>query len=146
MRPLLGALAILLLAPALAEAGVFKGWTSQDLRARVETTARGLPIRFDIEWHRRCSDGGRIETSTAFLSPFDERSRTAVRDVGSYSFRLRDSRGGYVRVRVKRTNLVARRVARRRWEGTFGARAVVRKNGRVIARCRTGTITWRASR
>ena len=132
--------------PVLADAALFKGWTSQDLRAKVETNARGLPTRFDIEWHKRCSDGGRLETSTAFLSPFDERTRTFVRDVGSYSFRVRDSAGGYVRVRMRRTNLVARRVARGRWEGTFGGRAVVRKNGRVIARCRTGTIEWRASR
>ena len=137
-------LCLTLLTAPVADAAIFKGRTSQDRRAKVETNDRGFPVFLAFYWHARCSDGGRLVLPTGFQTPFDERTKTFVRDAGSYSTRVRKGERVY-RVRVK-AHVRARRVTRRRWRGTFGASAVVRRDGRFVARCETGAITWRASR
>ena len=146
MKPLLIALTLLLIGGAVAEAAVFKGRTSQDRRAKVETNDRGFPVFVAFFWRARCADGDPpLFMSTGFKTPFDERTKTLVRDAGPYWTRVRDDQGRTYRVRV-RAHVEARRETRRRWTGTFGASAVIRRDGRVVGRCRTGTITWRASR
>ena len=138
--------ALLLTTAAAADAAIFKGRTSQDRQALVETNDRRFPVRFFFRWRADC-DSGTLTFTTGVHPPFKERTRDFVRDEGSYTGYVRDKDSGRrYRVRVRRVHMRARRVAPRRWEGAFGASAVVSRDGRVVARCQTGTITWRASR
>jgi hypothetical protein len=139
MKTLVLALTVLLVGAAVAEAGLFKGRTSQNRSAELQTNDRRLPVRVQIAWRASCSRGIFRETTT-FLRPYDLRTTKEIRDAGSYT--LRD---GNLRYRI-RTHVRGRRVAPRRWRGTFGATAVVRRDGRVIDRCPSGTVNWRASR
>jgi hypothetical protein len=140
MKPLFLALSFLLVAAGVAEAvTVFSGRTSQDRSAELRTNDRRLPVQVELVWRAPCNRGVFRET-TSFRPPFDSRSATEVRDSGAYTMR-----DGDLRIRV-RGHVRGRRVAPRRWRGTFGATAVVRRDGRVIDRCPSGTITWRASR
>ena len=145
MKTLVVCLTALLATTAVADAAVFKGRTSQDRRAKVETDDRGFPTFVAVFWQARCSKGSPLALPTGFRTPFDSRTKTSVRDAGSYTTRVRDDAGRSYRVRV-RGHLEAQRATRRRWTGTFGASAVIRRNGNVVARCKTGSITWRASR
>ena len=145
MKALLSCLLMLAVSAPVADAAVFKGRTSQDRRAKVETNDRGFPVFVALYWRARCGDGEPLILPTGFRTPFDERTKTLVRDAGSYGTRVRDDRGRIYRVRL-RVHVEARRETRRRWTGSFGASAVIRRDGRVVTRCKTGTITWRASR
>ena len=139
MKAAVLALTVVLVGAPAAEAGVFKGRTSQNRSTELRTNDRRLPVYLRIAWRASCSRGTFGE-STTFLRPYALRSATEIRDAGSYT--LRD---GNLRYRI-RTHVRGRRVAPRRWKGTFGATAVVRRDGRVIDRCPSGTVTWRASR
>src|SRR5688572_1139180 len=78
----------------VADAAVFKGRTSQDRRAKVETNARGFPVFFRFVWSARCSPGDPpLVLATAYRTPFDARTKTTVRDGGSYTTRVRDDQG-----------------------------------------------------
>ena len=134
-----------LVAAPVVEAALFKGRTSQDRRAKVETNDRGFPVFVAVFWEAaRCSDGKPLVLPTGFSPPFDERTRDFVRDAGEYTTRIRHE-GRRYRVRVS-AHIRARRAAPRRWRGTFGATAVITRDGRFVARCRSGAVTWRASR
>jgi hypothetical protein len=140
MKRLLLALSFLLVAAAVAHAAtLFSGRTSQGRVAELRTNQKRLPIALEIHWRASCSRGAFREITT-FYPPYDARSATAIRDAGSYV--LRD---GDMRIRV-RVHVRGRRTAPRRWRGTFGGTAVVRRDGRAIDRCPSGTITWRTSR
>jgi hypothetical protein len=139
MKTTVLALTLLLVGAPAADAALFKGRTSQNRSAELRTNDRRLPVHVRIAWRASCSRGTFRET-TSFLPPYDVRSAKEVRDSGSYT--LRD---GDLRYRI-RTHVRATRVAPRRWRGTFGATAVVRRDGRVVDRCPSGTVTWRASR
>jgi hypothetical protein len=139
MKPVLLALSFVLVAAGVAEAALFSGRTSQDRRAELRTNDKRLPTAVEIRWRASCTRGSFGEITT-FYPPYDARSATEIRDAGSYTLRDGDLR---IRVRVR---VRGRRVAPRRWRGTFGGTAVVRRDGREIDRCPSGTITWRASR
>lgn len=146
MRPLLTCFLVLALSAPVADAAVFKGRTSQDRRAKVETNDRGFPVSLSFVWRARCSEGDPpLVLATEYRTPFDERTKTAVRDGGSYTTRVRDDQGRWYRVRVS-GRMEAKRETRRRWTGTFSESAVIRRNGRVVSRCKTGSVSWRASR
>lgn len=129
----------LIAVPALADVR-FSGRTSQDRPVFVRTDDDGLPVRVTIRWHAPCEPRGRYFDETTFIPEFDLQTRRRFRDAGTY--RHRDRAGRY-RVRVR---IVGRRVSARRWRGTFRGRAVVRKDGQVIATCAARDIRWRARR
>jgi hypothetical protein len=145
MKPLLLAiLALAVLAP-LADAAKFTGRTSQDRSAKVRTNSRGFPVFVAIRWRASCSDGGRLALPTGFKPPYRERTRTFVRDSGPYTTRVTDKQDRVYDVRVS-AHVRARRVTKDTWRGSFGASAEVSRNGSLVSRCKTGSITWRASR
>jgi len=131
--------AALLTAPAQADAAYWKGKTAQGKAATVRT-AGGLVSRVRIRWEVPCGGGMSLFGVTPFSRPFDRSERREFEDGGSY--RARANRG------LRTTNTVFVRGTRRRgvWRGTFHARATVRRNGRVIDRCRLGRTRWSARR
>jgi hypothetical protein len=119
----------------------FEGRTSQGRQALVVAEDDGVPKRGVINWHARCRRGGRVVLGTVFRRPLDLTTSRRIRDVGSY--RTPRYPGG-VRLTV-RARVSGRRVGPRRWIGRFGARAVVRRRGRVVNRCAV-RVRWRVAR
>jgi hypothetical protein len=119
----------------------FEGRTSQGRLAILVAEDDGVPKRGAIHWQARCRRGGRVVLGTGFSRPLDLATRRRIRDVGSY--RTRRYRGG-IRLTI-RARMSGRKVAPRRWVGRFGARAVVRRRGRVVNRCAV-RVRWRVVR
>jgi len=130
-----------LAAPSIASAELYKGRTSQDRRAVVRAERQGPPATVKIRWQAPCARPRFIfRSETGFRRPFDSVSGDSIEDTGTYRERLSGTRAT-ISVR-----LVARRTAKGKWRGTFRARVVVRRNGRVIDRCRMARATrWGAS-
>jgi hypothetical protein len=135
------ALAALLTAPAQADAAYWKGKTRQGRTVTVRTGADGLVTKVRIWWRARCNPGS-LTGGTAFARPIDRLQPTAFEDGGTSQSRVE---GGF---RSTDTAFVQGRLRAngRRWSGTFHLRAVIRRRGRVVDRCRTGTVRWSARR
>jgi len=144
MKPFLISLAILVVAVPVAHAALFSGRTSQDRKVLLETDADDLPSAIGIRWHARCADGGRLVQPTNFAPPFDESSRTFVRDGGPYRSTVRDDEGRKYNLRI-RAHIRGRLVDENTWRGRFRARAKVRRNGELVTTCRKRGIRWRAT-
>ena len=132
--------AALLTAPAQADAAYWKGTTAQGEAATVRT-AGGLVSRVRIRWEAPCGGGKSLFGVTPFSRPFDRSERREFEDGGSY--RARANRG----LRTTNTVFVRGTLSRRGvWRGTFHGRGTIRRNGRVIDRCRLGRTRWSARR
>jgi hypothetical protein len=135
------ATAALLTASAQADAAYWKGKTRQGRTVTVRTGADGLVTQVRIRWRARCNPGS-LTGGTAFRRPIDRLEPTAFEDGGTSQARVE---GGF---RSTDTAFVQGRLRAdgRRWRGTFHLRAVIRRRGRVVDRCRTGTVRWSARR
>jgi hypothetical protein len=140
MKPLLLALVLLVAAPAVADAAIFRGETSQGRGAVLKTTAKGRPYRVKVSFRAPCTDHKRLKAGTFFRSPFDRRSRTRVRDEGRYTFRL-----GEERIRAK-VSMRGHRVSPTKWRGRYEGHFVVRRDGQKVATCATPLVHWQATR
>ncbi len=141
MKSFLATAVVIASAAAVAQAATFRGPTSQDAGAVLKTNDRGLPVVVRIGFRAPCSDRKLLKAGTVFRSPLDYRTRRRVRDEGSYRFRTQEGERIRAHAWVR-----GRRVAPRRWRGRYGGSFVVRRNSRVVARCQTGIVSWRASR
>ena len=138
---LAAASAALLLAPAVAEAATWRGKTRQGQPVSVRTGADGVVNRARIEFKARCNDGKGFERGVVFLPPLDATATNAFQDEGVIKWTFTKSRE-----RAKgRTSIDGGLRSSGRWTGNFRLRVKIRKNGRVIATCRTGRVGWRAS-
>lgn len=140
-RLIVGACAAgLVLAPA-ADAAVWKGKTRQGRLAAVVTGADGLVTRVTIKYRARCDDGKGFRAGVVFLPPLDSSTTTSFQDGGVIKWRFKGSGE-----RAKgRTSVDGGLRSSGRWTGNFRLRVKIRKNGRLIATCRTGRIGWKAS-
>ena len=159
MRPglllAIGALAVAAPADALA-AKSFQGTTEQKNATTGKSRTVMLTIGDDnlldtlrLNWvTRRCKlSRSRFQHFTGFRKPYDESTPDAFTDRGS--FKVADRGGIRSRVRVRlngtRSQVDPANPATETWNGTFAARVVVRRRGRVIDRCRLREITWAAT-
>lgn len=140
-RLIVGACAAgLVLAPA-ADAAVWKGKTRQGRLAAVVTGADGLVARVTIKYRARCDDGKGFRSGVVFLPPLASSTTTSFQDGGVIKWRFKGSGE-----RAKgRTSVDGGLRSSGRWTGNFRLRVKIRKNGRLIATCRTGRIGWKAS-
>lgn len=140
-RLIVGACAAgLVLAPA-ADAAVWKGKTRQGRLAAVVTGADGLVTRVTIKYRARCDDGKGFRSGVVFLPPLASSTTTSFQDGGVIKWRFKGSGE-----RAKgRTSVDGGLRSSGRWTGNFRLRVKIRKNGRLIATCRTGRIGWKAS-
>jgi hypothetical protein len=137
---LAAASAALLAVPAAAEAATWRGKTRQGQPVSVRTGADGLVNRVRIGFVARCDDGKGFERGVKWLPPFDAPGATAFQDEGVIKWTFTKSRE-----RAKgRTSIDGGLRTSGRWTGNFRLRVKIRKNGRVIATCRTGRVGWRA--
>jgi len=135
------AAAALLGAAAPADAAYWKGKTAQGRTVTVRTGADGLVTKVRIRWRTRCRDGA-LTGGTAFARPIDRLEPAAFEDGGTSQARveggIRSTDTAFVQGRL--------RAGGRRWRGTFHMRNVLRRDGRVIDRCRVGKMRWSARR
>lgn len=127
------AAAFALLAAVPADAKVLRGTTGQKRKATVKTFPKGR-ARLTVDWTARCTDGRDWRDSTAVIS---RTGRWNLRD--TYSVRQGPYVGRY-RVRIR-----GRKISRYRYRGSFGVRLTIRRRGRLVARCRMKTTSWRAT-
>jgi hypothetical protein len=130
----------LLIAP-VADAAVWKGKTRQGRLAAVVTGPDGLVSRVTIRYRARCTDGKGYRSGVVFLPPLDASAPTAFRDGGVIKWTFKKS-GERARGRTSANGGLR---SSGRWTGNFRLRVKIRKNGRLIATCRTGRIGWKAS-
>lgn len=135
---------VLLFLPATGAAAAgwvhYRGRTSRGGAVRLAAHPPERKISGGITWSVRCSEG-RLHTTTPFVQPFDSTHPPAFAASGSAVHR--DPHG----VRIRYTVAIrGHKAGRRTWRGTFRTRAVVRRNGRRIARCHLGRIRWHARR
>jgi hypothetical protein len=129
----------LLLAP-VADAATWRGKTRQGRLAEVVTGADGLVAKVRIKYRVNCSDNKGFRAGVAFIPPLDSSTTTSFRDGGPIKWRIK---GGE---RAKgRTSVEGGLRSSGRWTGNFRIRVNITKNGRFVARCRTGRIGWKAS-
>jgi len=137
----LTALLVLGLAPATADAEVFRRKTTQGRPASVVVGSDGLLRTARVNWRARCRYG-RIAEKTSFLRPHDISTPDAFRDGGVYRKR---QRGGY---RLRFTPVIrGERVAAasgERWRGTFRATVLVTRRGNYVDTCRVKRLRWTA--
>ena len=141
MRFLVLAFIVLLAIPSAAEAATWRGKTKQGQPVSVRTGADGVVNRVRIGFVARCNDGLGFERGVRFLPPLDVTGTTAFQDEGVIKWTFTKT-GERAR---GRTSIDGGLRTSGRWTGNFRLRVKIRKNGRVIATCRTGRVGWRAS-
>jgi hypothetical protein len=130
----------LLLAP-VADAATWRGKTRQGRLAEVTTGADGLVTKVRIKYRAGCSDGKGYRSGVVFLPPLDASTTTAFQDGGVIKWTFKKS-GERARGRASVDGGLR---SSGRWTGNFRLRVKIRKDGRVVATCRTGRIGWKAS-
>ena len=134
-------LATLALLPSTAEGATFRGKTSQDRRVELVQRGDDEVAKVSVRWRTKCPGTGvLITTTTVFARPLDDPSPPSIADRGRYVERFAGAR---VRFRVR---MAAERSGSQRWKGSFRAVATAFDDGRVVDRCRSGRIGWKAAR
>lgn len=140
-RRALATLLVLGVAPATADAKVFRGKTTQGRPASVVIGTDGLLRTARVNWRARCRFG-RVAEKTSFLRPHDVSTPDAFRDGGVYRKR---QRGGY---RLRFTPVIrGERITGprgERWRGTFRAKVLVTRRGNYVDTCRVSRLRWTA--
>jgi hypothetical protein len=140
MRTLASAVACaaVLAAPATADATTWRGKTEQGRAASVRTGADDLVNQVRVAWRAPCRKGHYV-SRTLFVPPLDVSQPDRFEHAGSYRSRLKDG------LRARHTVYVRGRLgADDRWHGVFRVRTRVRRDGRVIDRCRLDRVRWSA--
>jgi hypothetical protein len=137
MRTLALAVAMLVVAPAVADAETWRGKTKQGRAVSVRTGADDRVERVSVSWKATCQRGTYM-SRTLFRRPFDMSEAAEFENRGSYRA---DVEGGY---RARHTVFVHGQLEGERWSGTFRVRTRVTKGGRVVDRCRIKGVRWTA--
>ena len=133
MRLLILVAALVALLIGDADAALYRGETGQGRVASLRTGADGLPKRARVIWQARCSGGGVLRDDTVSRPPFDSVTADRLLDGGSYV--MKDPGG--IRIRIHGRLRLERNG--QRWTGRFVVRAIVRKRGKEVGRCRART-------
>jgi hypothetical protein len=128
--------AVVLAAPAAADAKTWRGKTQQGRAVSVRTGADDLVNQVRVNWRAPCRKGHYV-SRTLFLPPFDVSEADVFEDVGIVRKRID---GGY---RARHTLFVRGTLgADDRWTGTFRVRTRVTRRGRVVDICRLKRVRW----
>ena len=131
--------ALVLAAPAAAEAKTWRGKTNQGRAVSVRTGADDLVDQVRVSWRAPCKKGDYYVSRTLFEPPLDVSETDVFAHSGTYRKRLP---GGY---RARNTVFVRGTLgADDRWRGTFRARTRVTRDGEVVDRCRLKRVRWMA--
>ena len=132
------ACAVLLAAPAMADAKTWRGKTKQGRMVSVRTGADDLVNQVRVGWRAPCKKGHYV-SRTLFPPPFDVSEADVFEDTGTYTTDTQDGYRARHRVFVRGTLS-----ADDRWRGTFRVRTRVSRDGRVVDNCRLQRVRWTA--
>ena len=133
------ALVALIALAGTAVADNFTGSTDEGGYARVKTNEREVPELLVIRWRAACDkDGVFYRANNAFGGPFRAQSPNHFR---SYK-RYRNTKLPEGFTSVVTAQYEGFRRNSNRWSGTFRAWVVIKDQGAVYTRCRTGDIRW----
>lgn len=98
-----------------------------------------------INWlTRRCSkSGSRLQDKVRFMPPFDAAAPGSFSDNDAY--RLRQRGGIRIRVQIRTSGQLVADANGEKWTGWIQASAVVRRNGRLVDRCKLRRTYWTAT-
>jgi hypothetical protein len=137
LAPAIGC-ALVLAAPALADAKTWRGETNQGRAVSVRTDADDLVDQVRVSWRAPCKKGHYV-SRTLFEPPLDVSETDVFEHSGTYHKLLDD---GY---RARNTVFVRGRLgADDRWRGTFRVRTRVTRDGEPVDRCRLKRVRWEA--
>jgi hypothetical protein len=130
--------AVVLAAPAAADAKTWRGKTKQGREVSVRTGADDLVDQVRVSWRAPCKKGNYV-SRTLFEPPLDVSETDVFEHSGTYRKRLPD---GY---RARNTVFVRGTLgADDHWRGTFRVRTRVTRHGEVVDRCRLKGVRWTA--
>jgi hypothetical protein len=141
MRTLASAIvcALVLAAPAAADAKTWRGKTKQGRAVTVRTGADDLVDQVRVGWRAPCKEGQYYVSRTLFEPPLDVSETDVFEHSGTYHKLLDD---GY---RARHTVFVRGRLGSDdRWRGTFRVRTRVTRDGELVDRCRIKRVRWSA--
>ncbi len=128
--------------PAMADIR-FEGRTSQGRQALVVAEDDGVPKRGAINWRAHCRRAGRVVPGARGSAGRSTSRRAGAFATSALTVRVATPDGERLTVSAR---ISGRKVGPRRWVGRFGARAVVRRRGRVRGPLRRARIRWRVVR
>jgi hypothetical protein len=137
MRTLALAVAMLVVAPSVADAERWRGKTKQGRAVSVRTGDDDRVERVSVSWKAMC-ERGTYMSRTVFVRPFDVSEAAEFEERASYRASVK---GGY---RARHTVFVHGALGDERWSGTFRVRTRVTKGGRTVDRCRIKGVRWTA--
>jgi hypothetical protein len=124
---------------APAQAGTLRAFTHHRLNVRIATDPKGRVKEAVFDWHVPHCDSGRFRFDTS----------TAVSTTGPPLAHLRTDNPYTIKDGKVRSRVIAhtrgRRISIYRWSGSFSAIVTVKRNGRVIDRCRFHRVRWTAT-
>jgi hypothetical protein len=130
--------AVVLAAPAAADARTWRGKTKQGRAVSVRTGTDDLVIRVRVSWRAPCKKGHYM-SRTLFRPPLDVSETDEFEHAGTYRKRLP---AGY---RARHTVFVRGTLRDDdRWTGVFRVRTRVSRHGRVVDSCRLRRVRWSA--
>jgi hypothetical protein len=130
--------AVVLAAPAAADAKTWRGKTKQGREVSVRTGADDLVDQVRVGWRAPCKKGHYV-SRTLFEPPLDVSETDVFEHSGTYRKRVP---GGYW---ARNTVFVRGALgADDRWRGTFRVRIRVTRHGEVVDRCRLKRVGWTA--
>ena len=130
--------ALVLAAPAAADAKTWRGKTKQGRAVTVTTGADDLVNRVRVSWRAPCKKGHYV-SRTLFRPPLDV-SETDVFEHRAPTTSSWTTATG----RATRCSCEGRLGADDRWRGTFRVRTRVSRNGRQVDSCRIKRVRWSA--
>jgi hypothetical protein len=130
--------ALVLAAPAAADARTWRGKTNQGREVSVRTGTDDLVDQVRVSWRAPCKKGHYV-SRTLFEPPLDVSGTDVFEHSGTYRKRLPD---GY---RARNTVFVRGTLgADDHWRGTFRVRTRVTRRGEVVDSCRLKRVRWAA--
>jgi hypothetical protein len=146
MGPRLGVVALIALViavvPATAGAATLRGRTAQHRATRIDVGTNGVPRKVVVSWRAHCQADPRATYTDTTAFPTPHASARTKRIIGGGTYRTRAGPG--LRATIT-SRLVAHRHSVYLWTGSFRARAVIRRHGRLVDRCILRRVGWRAS-
>jgi hypothetical protein len=130
---------VLLLAPATAQAGTWRGKTEQGRFANVGTGSAGKVKGAGFGWVASCRSGATMRGGTLYRPKPQYRTRGRFSSRGAYWFTVDGHRA---KARVFLRGVLRSGV----WTGDLRVKVRVDRNGQFVDRCRLGKTGWSAGR
>jgi hypothetical protein len=133
------ALLVLMVTAAPALAGRFIGQTSQGRPAVVHTGAGGKVRRVKMVYRATCESGQSVPGRTIFVPPLRRSTPDAFFDAGRSKSEFEPGV-----IAISHSRISGHLTAANGWAGRYRDRFVIKADGQLLDRCKTGRLRWSA--